>query len=61
MKLKIKKWNAGEHLLKKPGSIVLLIGKRGTGKSVLMQDLAKTMADNNNIDMGCWIFPNRRE
>lgn len=57
MKLKIKKWNATEHLFKKPGSIVLLIGKRGTGKSVLMQDLAKTMSDNGNIDMAIGFSP----
>ncbi len=32
MKLKIKKWDIKTHLSKKPGSIILLLGKRGSGK-----------------------------
>ncbi len=57
VKLKIKKWDIVTHLASKPGSIILLLGKRGTGKSVLMQDIAKVMADNGNIDLALGMSP----
>tara|TARA_B110000008_G_C16969238_1_gene563236 strand:+ start:2228 stop:3064 length:837 start_codon:yes stop_codon:yes gene_type:complete len=57
MKLKIKRWDIGTHLKKKPGSIILLLGKRGTGKSVLLQQIAYVMAQNGNIDIAFGFSP----
>ncbi len=57
MKLKIKRWDIATHLKKKPGSIILLLGKRGTGKSVLLQQIAHVMAENGNIDIAFGFSP----
>jgi hypothetical protein len=57
MKLKIRKWDIANHLSKKPGSIILLLGKRGTGKSVMMVDIAKTLQDTGVIDMAIGMSP----
>lgn len=57
MKLKIRKWQIQEHLTKKPGSIVLLLGKRGTGKSVMMVDIARTLHESGVIDMAIGMSP----
>ena len=53
-KLKIAKWD--------PGSIarnctMLLIGRRGTGKSSLLLDLAYHMAKNETVDVGVGMSP----
>ena len=40
MKLKLLRWDAEKHLREKPASIMLLLGRRGSGKSVLMKHLA---------------------
>lgn len=40
MKLRLRKWDAFNHLSKKPCSLVLLIGKRGSGKSWMLRYLA---------------------
>lgn len=57
MKLKIRKWDIANHLTKKPGSIILLLGKRGTGKSVMMIDIAKTLQDAGIIDLAIGMSP----
>ena len=57
MKLKIRKWNIAEHLTKKPGSIILLLGKRGTGKSVMMIDIARVLQESGHIDLAIGMSP----
>lgn len=57
MKLKIHKWNIQSHLMRKPDSIILLLGKRGTGKSHMMRAIAQVMAQNGNIDMAIGMSP----
>ena len=63
MKLKLRKWDAHTHLSKKPGSIILLIGKRGTGKSHLLKYLAHIFSQlhrpdgNPLIDMAIGMSP----
>ncbi len=51
MRLKIKRWDALAHLKKKPCSLILLIGKRGTGKSFLLQYLSTIYAQTGLIDL----------
>lgn len=57
MRLKLRKWDIAEHLMRKPGSIILLLGKRGTGKSHMMGQLAHTYASNGNIDLAVGFSP----
>ena len=57
MKLKIKKWDIKTHLTKKPGSIILLLGKRGSGKSVMMVDIARILHETGMIDIAIGMSP----
>ena len=57
MKLKLRRWNALDHLTRKPCSLVLLIGKRGTGKSHLLQYLATIYKQTGKIDMALGFSP----
>lgn len=57
MKLKIRKWNIQDHLSSKPGSILLLLGKRGTGKSIMMQEIARVLHESNCIDIAIGMSP----
>ncbi len=57
MKLKIRKWNIQEHLSTKPGSILLLLGKRGTGKSIMMQEIARVLHESKCIDLAIGMSP----
>jgi energy-coupling factor transporter ATP-binding protein EcfA2 len=52
MKLKIRKFDASTI---KPDAVVLLIGKRGSGKSTLMKDIMYHMRDN--LDFGLAMSP----
>ncbi len=55
MKFTIKKWNPLQQL--QPTSTVLLIGKRGSGKSVLMKDIAYRLHQTGNIDFAAAFSP----
>lgn len=57
MKLKLRRWDAHTHLQKKPCSIILLIGKRGTGKSHLLKHIASIYANLGNIDVAIGMSP----
>ena len=52
MKLKISKWDPATF---KCGSVILICGKRGTGKSFLMKDLAYHIRDK--VDYGVCMSP----
>ena len=54
MKLKIRKWDASTL---QPSSIVLILGKRGTGKSYLMRDLCYRMAQSRQYSYGLAMSP----
>ena len=57
MRLKLRRWDAQTHLTKKPCSLILLIGKRGTGKSYLLQHLAAIFKDTGKVDMAIGMSP----
>lgn len=57
MKLKLRRWDAHTHLSKKPCSIILLIGKRGTGKSHLLKYLAKVYSEIGNVELAVGMSP----
>ncbi len=57
MKLKIRRFPLNEVLSKKPGSIILLLGKRGSGKSCMMVEIAKQLYDSGNIDIAIGMSP----
>ena len=57
MRLKLRRWDAHTHLTKKPCSLILLIGKRGTGKSYLLQHLASIFHDTGKVDMAIGMSP----
>ena len=57
MKLKLRRWDALTHLTRKPCSLILLIGKRGTGKSHLLQYLATIYKQTGKIDMAIGFSP----
>ena len=54
MKLKLTKWDPSTI---KPTSTILLIGRRGTGKSTLMRDLASHFARQGTIDLALGMSP----
>ena len=57
MRLKLRRWDAHTHLTKKPCSLILLIGKRGTGKSHLLQHIASIFSDVGNVDLAVGMSP----
>ena len=57
MKLKIRRFPMNEVLRKKPGSIILLLGKRGSGKSCMMIEIAKQLYEAGNIDIAVGMSP----
>ena len=57
MKLKLRRWDALNHLSRKPCSLILLIGKRGTGKSHLLKYLANIYKQTGKIDMAVGFSP----
>ena len=54
MKLKIKKW---DPTTVKESATILLVGRRGTGKSTLLRDLAYRFAQNNLVDYAVGMSP----
>ena len=57
MKLKIRRFPMNEVLSQKPGSIILLLGKRGSGKSCMMVEIAKQLYDAGHIDIAVGMSP----
>lgn len=53
-KLKISKWDPG---CLEPTSTIFLIGRRGTGKSTLLRDIAYHLHSTNKIDVGIGMSP----
>ena len=52
-RLKIRKYNVKEQL--RPDAVVLMVGKRGTGKSTLLKDVMRNMSDK--LDYGIAMSP----
>jgi len=57
MKLKIRRFPMQEVLSQRPGSIILLLGKRGSGKSCMMVEIAKQMYETGLIDIAVGMSP----
>lgn len=53
-KLKIRKWDPQTV---KPASTILLVGRRGTGKSTVLRDLAWNFAQRDIIDLAIGMSP----